>query len=112
MVATGWRRLTARLEVSITAMRHLLHGRGLLRDLLAQRGQPGVLVAKPEQPEQEASRQQNDSRKHGEQENHHQVSTPVSKVSAGRTLSTIATTVLIVELARATVGAAGLVGES
>src|SRR3712207_5368209 len=61
------------------ATRRLLHGHGLLPDLLAQRGQPGVLVAQPEQPEQEASRQQNDSREHGEQENHHQLPPPRRK---------------------------------
>ncbi len=52
IVTTGWRQLAARREVGIMATRRLLHGHGLLPDLLEQRGQPGVLVAQPEQPEQ------------------------------------------------------------
>src|SRR4051812_8289446 len=69
----------ANYSVGIMATRRL-HGHGLLPDLLAQRGQPSALVAQPEQSEQEASRQQNDSREHGEQENQHQLPPPRRKL--------------------------------
>src|SRR3712207_2505228 len=63
-------------SVGVMAPRRLLHGHGGLPDLLAQRGQLSALVAQPEQPEQEACRQQNASREHGEQEDHHQLPPP------------------------------------